>query len=773
MLLVVFITGCKKDNDPGIRPKVTSTNPVSSAIGTIVNSKIAATFSVAMDPATINPSTFTLQKAGANVAGTTTYSGTTATFSPTADLSPSTIYTATITTDAADMNGKTLVKAYTWTFTSSANADVILPTVTLTDPANNATAVGLDKLIVATFSEQMDPASITAFTFAVKQGTTSVAGAVTYTGTTATFTPTNKLEPNKIYTVTISTGAKDKAANALASNYTFNFTTGDGADTAPPTVSLTDPLDNTTSVAQNKAVKITFNETMDPATISTSTITLKQGTTVVAGAVVYAAMTATFTPTVSLATGLVYTATVTTGAKDAAGNALAANTVWSFTTIGTADITLPMVNATDPLNNATGVDLSKIVKATFNEAMNPSTINATTFTLKQGATVVAGSVTYAGTTASFTPTTPLTANLIYTGTITTGVKDLAGNALAANVVWNFTTSGTPDTILPTVSVTDPLNNATSVPQNNTVKVTFSEAMDPLTINILTFNLKKGTAAVSGSVTYSGTTATFTPASNMTANTSYTATISTGAKDLAGNALATSMVWSFTTSGSSLTLAPVSLGAAGNYVILAKTAINNIPTSAITGDLGLSPAATSYITGFALTNATGFATSPQVTGSIYAADMASPTSTNLTTAVNNMITAYNDAAGRPSPDFSELSTGNIGGKILTPGLYKWTNTVTMPASLTISGGANDVWIFQISGDLTMSNGVNITLTGGAQPKNIFWQVAGTVTIGTTAHFEGIILSMTGITFQTGASMNGRALAQTAVILDANAITKPAN
>jgi hypothetical protein len=192
---------------------------------------------------------------------------------------------------------------------------------------------------------------------------------------------------------------------------------------------------------------------------------------------------------------------------------------------------------------------------------------------------------------------------------------------------------------------------------------------------------------------------------------------------------------------------------------------------VTGDMGLSPAATSYITGFSLTNATGYATSAQLTGKIYAADMASPTPINLTTAVNDMITAYNDAAGRPSPDFSELGVGNIGGRTLTPGLYKWTNTVTLPSDVTISGGANDIWIFQIAGDLTMSNAVNLTLVGGAQAKNIFWQVAGTVTLGTTTHLEGVILSMTAITIQTGASFHGRALAQTAVVLDGNAVTQP--
>lgn len=325
---------------------------------------------------------------------------------------------------------------------------------------------------------------------------------------------------------------------------------------------------------------------------------------------------------------------------------------------------------------------------------------------------------------------------------------------------------------PTMTTTDPLNNGTGVSRNKAVDFTFSEAMNPLTINSLTFTLKQGSTAINGTVTYSGTTATFTPTNTLLAGTSYTATMTTGAKNIAGNSLATNAIWNFTTGGSATVLAIVNLGTSGNYVILAKTAITNIATSAVTGDLGLSPAATSYATGFALTNATGHATSAQVTGQIFAADMAAPTPINLTTAVNNMITAYNDAAGRPFPDFSELGgTGNIGGKTLVPGLYKWTNNVTMPSDVTVSGTATDVWIFQIAGNLSMSSAVKITLSGGALAKNIFWQVAGQVTLGSTSHFEGIILSMTGITFQTGASINGRALAQTAVVLDASTVIKP--
>lgn len=332
-------------------------------------------------------------------------------------------------------------------------------------------------------------------------------------------------------------------------------------------------------------------------------------------------------------------------------------------------------------------------------------------------------------------------------------------------------SDDPAVTRPTIAVQTPLNNATGVARNKELTVTFSEPMNASTINASTFTLKQGSTVVPATVSYVGNVATLTPTATLAAATVYTVTLTTGAKNLAGNGLASDLVWSFTTAGSSTPLAAVNLGGAGNYVILAKTAINNSSTSAITGDLGLSPAATSYITGLALTNATGYATSSQVTGKVYAADMADPTPITLTTAVNNMVTAYNDAAGRSLPDFSELGAGNIGGKTLSAGLYKWTSTVTLPTSVTISGSATDVWIFQTSGDLTVSSGVNITLSGGALAKNIFWQVAGKVTLGTTSHFEGIILCSTAITFQTGASINGRALAQTAVVLDANAVTKP--
>ncbi len=587
-------------------------------------------------------------------------------------------------------------------------------------------------------------------------------------------------------------------------------------DTTAPTVISTVPVSAATGVAVGGNITVTFSEAMNPATLTTTTLTLMQTQTAtpVPGVVTYAGTTAgttaTFNPTNTLAANTNYTATVTTGVKDLAGNALAVAKTWSFTT-GAPDTTAPTVSSTVPINNATGVALNASVTATFSEAMDAATITTTIFTLKQGTTPIAGAVTLNGTTATFNPTNDLVASLVYTATITTGAKDLAGNALAANKEWSFTTGAAPDTTAPTVSSTVPINAATGVAPDASVTATFSEAMDAATITTTTFTLTQtqGSTAVSGDVTYTGTTATFNPTSTLTANTNYTATVTTGVKDLADIPLAANKVWSFTTAAAAVPVVCggtsgancVPLGTAGNYVILDDATVTFTPiatsttTPTITGDIGVSPAAASFITGFALVaDATNvFSTSTRVTGKIYASDYAPPTPDNLTTAIGDKLIAYNAAAAKPTsggglptggpkecPGAGAMSNVNnalaAGGSFPTTGLpagvYTCTVNVTIPGTLTLNGSATDVWVFKTTGTLNQSADVNVVLAGGALPQNVFWQVAGGVTLGANAHMEGVVLSATNISLVTGATVKGRLLARTGVLMDSNTVTQPA-
>ena len=334
-----------------------------------------------------------------------------------------------------------------------------------------------------------------------------------------------------------------------------------------------------------------------------------------------------------------------------------------------------------------------------------------------------------------------------------------------------------DTAALAVSQTNIANGATGVPTHTIISATLNKAIDPLSLTTATMTLAcpAGTP-ITGTLSHAvaSNVATFAPAAPLPFNTTCTATLTTGLKDVGGNALASPYTWRFTTSASQpMGPALVSLGTAGNYAVLAKAAVSTVPPSVITGDIGVSPAATSYLTGFSLTMVgTASATSPQVIGNLHGADMTTPTSANLTTAVLDMQAAYSDAAGRSTPDFLNLNSGNIGGLTLAPGLYNWGSSVVMPADAALSGGPDDVWIFQMSGDLNVSASKRVTLAGGAQAKNVFWQVAGQVRIGGGAHFEGNILSQTAIALLTGATMNGRALAQTQVELQSATITKPA-
>jgi Ice-binding-like/Bacterial Ig-like domain len=342
---------------------------------------------------------------------------------------------------------------------------------------------------------------------------------------------------------------------------------------------------------------------------------------------------------------------------------------------------------------------------------------------------------------------------------------------------------------PTVVSSSPSNRATNVPTStNTgdnvvtgtaVSATFSQPMDsetvdsPLVGNLLTFTVTEANGNdVPGTVTMNGasTVATFTPTSSaLNPHTSYTATITTAAKNAVGVAMGNRVEWTFTTNAVEFTgQAPVRLGTAGPFAILTKTGISDVFPSVINGDVGASP-----ITGAAI----HLKCSEIKTGTVYSVDAAGPLPCRvtdpslLTKAVGDMEIAYTNAAGRKQPNFIDLGAGKIGGLTLVPGLYKWNTRVLISTNVTISGGRNAVWIFQIAGTLTQANATRVILKGGARPNNIFWQTSGAVAIGTTAHFEGVILAKTKIAVKTGASANGRLLSQTAVTLQQNAVTRP--
>jgi hypothetical protein len=791
LLLPVLIYGCGGGTlagggrwDPSSTPMVNFTAPANNATGVADNQTVTAGFTEVMAPATINAATFTLRQGLTGVAGTVTYSGATATFRPAANLAHNTLYTATITTGAKDLEGNPMAANYVWTFTTGADPDDTPPTVTSTGAANGAINLPVNRSSSAVFSEVMDPATLNNATYTLTgPGNAPVAGTVTYSGVTAVFKPAVNLAFNTLYTATITTGARDLAGNPMAANYVWSWRTGDAPDNTAPTVIHTGTPNGATGVPVNMSSSATFSEDMDPATISTATYRVTgAGGAAVVGTVSYAGVTAVFTPAVNLAFDTVYTATITTGSKDLAGNPMAQDYVWSWRTAAdpntnpipnpppATDNTAPTIIATGvygtsgATSGATNLPINRSGTVVFSEPMRPQTITTVTYTVTgPGLTPVLGAVTYSGVTATFRPLNLLQPDTLYTSTISVNVRDLAGNRLAQKYVWTWRTGAAPDTTAPTVLSTVPVNAAVAVPLNQEITAIFSEAMDPLTITTLTYTVTgPGLTPVNGNVAYAGVTATFTPASLLTANTTYTATVTTDATDLAGVHLASGFApnpWTFTTAAVLPPAGPaaVNLDCATGFGILAGSTVTNTgPTIISNGDVGLSPG--SSVTGFPPGTVTG--------GTIRIND----------TLANNaklcLTTAFNDAAGRTLAPITV--SGNIGGQTLAPGIYKSTSTLAISSGdLTLAGPADAVWIFQVASTLTTTSGRQVILSGGAQAKNVFWQVGTSATIGTTSHFVGNIMADQSITLETGAVLDGRALTRIgAVSLDSSLVNVPA-
>ncbi len=428
-------------------------------------------------------------------------------------------------------------------------------------------------------------------------------------------------------------------------------------------------------------------------------------------------------------------------------------------------VTPPTATSAAPPSGTGGACPNTLVTVTFSKAMNPATIDGTTFTLTgPGAAAVTGVVSYdtPSDTATFSPSASLALSTAYSAMVTTGVKDTFGNALASNFVWSFTTGNTAcQAGPPTVVSAAPPNGTNGVCPNTVAVATFSEAMNPATISATTFTLTgPGTASVTGQVVYDAAdyAATFTPSSDLALSTTYTATVTTGAQDLLGNPLANDSAWNFITSAVACQTSSVPLGSASTFEALAGSTVTNTGPTIITGgDLGLSPG--SAVTGFP----PGTLTSPAV---MHVMDpIAAQAELDLTT-------AYLYTAGLPG---GAVLPGDMSGLTFAPGLYTNASTVMLSAgnvTLDAQGDANAVFIFQVGSTLTTIGSTQVILAGGAQAKNVFWQVASSATLGTNSVFQGTILALQSISLDTGATLVGRALARNgAVTLDSNTVTAP--
>ncbi|WP_295679109.1 Ig-like domain-containing protein, partial [uncultured Nevskia sp.] len=612
--------------------------------------------------------------------------------------------------------------------------DVTPPTVIATSPINTQTGVPVSTTAVtATFSESINPATINGASFLLTAGEGgAVAGTVSYSGVVASYTLAAPLAPNTTYTATITTAVLDLADNALASNFTWQFTTGALPDTTPPQVNAVDPANDSADVPSNRRIVATFSEAIDPASLDANSFTLTGlGGAPVAGTASVSGSVLTFTPgngttTAQLQNNTIYTATLAAGITDLSGNPLGTAFTWTFTTGVIDDTTSPTVVLTDPFAGEVGTPVNAQITVTFSEVINAATLTASSFTVTDPSNaVVAGTIAYSGNSATFTPSAPLAASTLFTVTVSNAVTDLAGNALVGSVIQNpyqFTTGLAPDVTPPFVNLTSPPAAATNVCINSTINARFNETIDANTINAASFIVTApGGAQVPGAVTYNATTrvATFRQSENFIADTVYTVTVTNAVTDRAGNALVVGTVpnpWTFRVGPTNTVCQlPVPLRSLVSFALVGGTGgLNNTagPTT-VTGDIALAPSTTCLMCA---------APDLVLNGTIYSNEAVA------NQAKADLRLAFDDAHGRPTGATTPL----LGGLTLTPGVYSSATTMSIADGTTLTldalGDSSAVWVFQVGTDLTFGAGSQIVLANGATATNVFWVVDGAITSG---------------------------------------------
>lgn len=453
----------------------------------------------------------------------------------------------------------------------------------------------------------------------------------------------------------------------------------------------------------------------------------------------------------------------------------------------------PVVSSTVPANGASGVPLNQIISVTFNKEMNPATINTSSIIITAAGVVIPGTVSYSGNTATFSPTSRLTANTLHTGRVTTVVKDLAGNALQTDYIWTFTTG-----LNPLVVSTDPANNATGVALNKVITATFNMPMNPLTLNASTFTVRQANTVVLGTISYSGSTVSFTPTSPLEANKIYTATITTGATNVAGTPLAANYVWNFTTVIAIIATPPPTGTSSLFFGVFGGNAgiTNQGLFTVVNGAIGTTAAST-LVTGFrdGLTTDVYTVTllnNGLVTGGIYADAPAPGNATKAATALaglNAARAAYLSISPASMPGGIDPGAGELGGLTLAPGVYK-SNSGTFDITngdltLDAKGDANAIFVFQCASALTVGDSApsSVRLIGGAQAKNVYWYVGSAAVINYAGGgiMTGNIIANSGVTLSSPANstnasvttLNGRAISLVASVTMVNTVINVPN
>ncbi|MBI1821811.1 MAG: Ig-like domain-containing protein, partial [Nitrospirae bacterium] len=444
------------------------------------------------------------------------------------------------------------------------------------NPAMGGITVPTNVLISVLFSRPVDPVSVSSSTFFMTQGGVSVSGTISYSqgNTVVSFSPTGGLLKNTTYSLSITQGLKSIDGIPLDGPFNGFFTTGGGADTSNPTLSMS-PQNGQTGVPYNSYVTLVFNESINPISLTTSTFQVSNNGGLKNGTIIFGAQNtvATFVPASPFFPGTAVAVTIKGTVSDPSGNRIIGNSgagtdlTANFTTATTKDIFPPVVLQINPKNGASGINTNSSISVIFNKSLNPASVTSSTFQVSSGGTATPGTFIFSSynTVATYIPSQPLPGLSNMTVTLN-GIADLNGNAITTPFVSNFTTASSIDNYQPSVISYSPSYGQGGVPLNAKIKIVFSERINPLSVNGSSFRLNGPTGYVSGAITVSADqfSATYTPSSPLVANSYYSFNITNGVTDLAGNPLFnpfssyfyTSSVYADTTGPSVIRVSPV-------------------------------------------------------------------------------------------------------------------------------------------------------------------------------------------------------------------------